>query len=78
VGFVRYADRQSRDAEILRLRSTGLSLRKIAALVGCGTDVVHGVVNPEARAAYDARRREHNTSPEGLERQREYRARKSA
>jgi hypothetical protein len=76
MGYVRWPNREARDAEILRLRLAGSSYRKIAALVGVDRETAFEVVNPGKRASYNTRRREYNTSPEGLERQRDYRARR--
>lgn len=77
MGYVHEPDRFHRDLRILALHEAGLSLRRIAAIVGCDSSTVHEVVNPSKRAQYNARRAAHNTSPEGLERQRRYRARRA-
>lgn len=77
MGFVRY-DRTRRDVRIRELDALGHSLRAIAEMIGCHHETVYEVLNPDKQAIYNARRAAHNTSPEGLERQRKYRARKAS
>lgn len=78
MGYVRYEDREARDAEIRRLAEAGMSGPRIAQVVGCHRVTVWEVLAPGAKARHNARRAAYNTSPEGLQRQRDYRARKAA
>lgn len=57
MAYVHYPDRASRNALIRQLSEEGLSLRKIAAEVGCNPSTVHEVLNPDKRRRYNARRR---------------------
>jgi hypothetical protein len=68
------AERQRRDEKVRQLHTEGMSIRKIADEVGCGKDVVHEAINPEARERRRAQNRERNTSPEGLRQRRDRRA----
>ena len=73
-----YPDREARDAEIRLLAQDGRSIREIAAAIGCNYETVREVIRPGLKARRNAERAAYNTSPEGLQRQRDYRARKSA
>lgn len=77
MGYKRYPDVPGREAKMRELRATGLPLREIAEMLGCHWATVWEACTPGAKERSNARRRAYNTSPEGLRRQREYRARRA-